>query len=205
MTITDDTHATVRALHARSSTGRVKPERPPRELIEEIIQAGAWAPNHYRTEPWRFIVLAGTARQALGEVMAQAEAAKLHDVAGPEAQQIIERERKKPLRAPVLIVVAAVPSVEPKVVEIEEIAATAAAVQNMLVAAEAVGLGAMWRTGPAAYDPLVKCHLGLPDAAHILAFVYVGFPDPIPRSPRNRDAARHTTWFGWSDDETTES
>jgi len=202
MTTSEDTQAVLRALNARESIGRVKSDRPPRELIEEIIQAGASAPNHYRTEPWRFIVVAGSARDDLGEVMAQAAAAKLENPSGPEAQQILERERKKPLRAPVLIVAAAVPSTEPKVMEVEEVAATAAAVQNMLVAAEALGLGAMWRTGPAAYDSMVKRHLGLPETAHVLAFVYVGYPDPVPRPPRTRSASDHTTWLGW-DDETT--
>jgi nitroreductase len=94
----------------------------------------------------------------------------------------------------VIIAVAAVPSDAPKVIEIEEVAATAAAVENMLLAAAALGLGAMWRTGKPAYDPAVKEFLGLPEHAHIVAFVYLGYPD-LPELPdRRRDVSPHVTW-----------
>ena len=111
----------------------------------------------------------------------------------------LEKERNKPLRAPVLIAVAAVPSPDPRVVEVEEVAAVAAGVQNMLLAAEALGLGAMWRTGDAAYNPAVKRFLGLPDAAHLIAFVYLGYPEVMPARERDDVATRHTTWLGWDE------
>jgi len=191
-----DTGATVlRALRDRRSIGKVRPEEPPRDLIEKIITAAGWAPNHYRTAPWRFIVLAGEARESLGEVMAASLAGRLDDPENPECRQIVERERRKPLRAPVVIAVAAIPSDGPKVMEIEELAATAAAVENMLLAAQALGLGAMWRTGPAAYDPEVKRFLALPEHAHILAFVYVGYPDMPPSPEKRHDALEQTTWL----------
>jgi nitroreductase len=180
--------------------GKVGAERPPREQIEQIIRAAGWAPNHYRTQPWRFVVVSGAARERLGDVMARSLARRLGDAESDEARQLIERERRKPLRAPVLIAVAAVPSDTPKAIEIEEIAATAAAVQNMLLAAQALGLGAMWRTGEPAYDPAVKQFLGLPEHAHILSFVYVGYPDMPPLPERERgDALAHATWLGWDE------
>lgn len=190
------------ALEARHSAPRVLPERPPRDLIESIIAAACWAPNHHRTEPWRFTVLTGSARDELGFHMAEAlrrrlrersEGAEIPD----ELRAALHTERRKPLRAPVVVAVAAVPSDHPNVVEIEEIEACAAAVQNMLLAAEAVGLGAMWRTGKAAYDPAIKRFLGFPDGAHLVAFVYLGYPDrQVPR-PRERRCEEHTTWRGW--------
>jgi nitroreductase len=60
----------IEALQLRRSVPRVHSDRPPRELVERVIAAAGWAPNHYHTEPWRFIVLAGKAREELGEVMA---------------------------------------------------------------------------------------------------------------------------------------
>ena len=68
----------------------------------------------------------------------------------------LEKERAKPLRAPVLIAVGVDKPVDPRVLEIENICAVAAAVENLLLAAHAQGLGAMWRTGPAAHDPRSK-------------------------------------------------
>lgn len=199
MASTDPGEIVLEALRVRHSVPRVKPERPPRELVERVIQAAAWAPNHYHTEPWRFIVLTGKTREELGDVMAEALSAKLEDSTSPDAIALLERERKKPLRAPVVIAVAVEPSDRPKVVEIEEIAATAAGVQNMLLAAHALGLGAMWRTGAPAYDRTVKRYLGISEHGHLLAFVYLGYPDPLPIPARVREAQPHIRWLGWNE------
>jgi nitroreductase len=142
-------------------------------------------------------VLAGTSRDALGEVIAESLRGRLDAPDSPEARPLVEKERKKPLRAPVIVAVAVIPSDNPKAIEVEEIAAGAAAVENMLLAAHALGLGAMWRTGAPAYDPAVKRFLDLPESAHIISFVYLGYPDPLPRPERPREAAQYTTWLGW--------
>jgi len=93
----------------RRSIGRFKPEPPPRELIEKILEAGTWAPTHHLTEPWRFFVLTGRARERLGEVMAQALAEELPDPNSQESKAKIDAERQRPLGAPVIIAVAASP------------------------------------------------------------------------------------------------
>jgi nitroreductase len=197
--ITSEAEAEIilRALRERRSIGKVRPEMPPREAIEQIIEAAGWAPNHYRTAPWRFVVLAGEARGHIGDVMARSLGGRLEDPDNPECQQLVERERRKPLRAPVVIAVAAVPSSAAKVRENEEVAATAAAVENMLIAARALGLGAMWRTGAPAYDPAVKDALGLPENAHLVAFVYVGYPDLPPAPDQRQSALMQANWLGW--------
>jgi nitroreductase len=167
-------------------------------LVEKVVAAAAWAPNHFKTEPWRITVVAGRERSALGMVMEESQRSRQREHDDPAAAAAaLEKERHKPLRAPVVIAVAAVPSPEPKVVEQEELAAVAAAVQNMLLAAEALGLGAMWRTGKPAYDPRVKEFLGFPENAHIVAFIYLGYPDLPPQRPRTRDIDPYTNWLGW--------
>ena len=194
--MSDRENAVIAALRARRSAGNLKADPIPRVLIEQVIEAATWAPNHRLTEPWRFLVLAGEAREALGDVMAHSLRKRLSEPDGEPAKAQLEKERRKPLRAPALIAVAALPSKEPRVVESEEIAAVAAAVQNMLLAAEALGLGAMWRTGEAASDPAVKAFLSLPPSAHIVAFVYLGYAEPSPRRPREPAGKRHTVWLG---------
>ena len=64
MTETAGAETVLQALRARRSVGRVKPEQPPRALVERVIEAATWAPNHYHTRPWRFVVVAGEARRA---------------------------------------------------------------------------------------------------------------------------------------------
>ncbi len=193
-TLSDASEAVLAAIQQRRSIGLMTEEAPPRALIERMLEAARWAPTHHQTEPWRFFVLEGAARDALGAVMGEVAAAGIDD---PEARQVAhDRAAAKPLRAPYVIAVATEPSEAPNVFEVEEIAATAAATQNMLLAAHALGLAAMWRTGAVAYEPAIREFFGLSGRATVLGFVYVGFPDkPSPvRQRRPLDAV--VTWLG---------
>ena len=180
------------AIRTRRSIGKVRQDQPPRVVIEQILEAATWAPNHRLTEPWRFFVVAGEARRELGAVLAARHLA--------EGQaEIAAKAAAKPLRAPVVIAVAVEPVVGPKVVEIEEVTAGAAAVQNMLLAAHALGLAAIWRTGAPAYDPAVKAYFGLAPSAHLLGFVYLGYPGAVVPERGRVPVAEVTRWLGWEE------
>jgi nitroreductase len=169
------------AIHHRHSQGEVKPDPVPRPLIERLLEAAVVAPNHYKVRPWRFVVLTGAARERLGAVMAASQQER-----HPEfSEEVFRKTRGLPLRAPVLIAVGVDKPSEVKVLEIENICAAAAAVQNLLLAAQALGLGAKWRTGEWARDDRVKDFLGFAIDQHIIGFVYLGYPafeaEPAPR------------------------
>ena len=187
------------AIKKRRSIGKMTQKRPTREQVERILEAATHAPNHHTVEPWKFVVLAGKAREELGAVMAESLAARLGETVSEEAQSKLNKERKKLLRAPVVIAVTAELPTQPKVLEIENIEAVAAAVQNMLLAAEELGLACMWRTGSSAYDPRVKKWLGMTPDEHIVAFVYLGFPaiSRLERIPTHFE--KKTTWLGWEE------
>lgn len=183
----------------RRSIGKMTAERPTRQQIEKLLEAATHAPNHHKVEPWKFIVLAGKAREELGAVMVEALEARLAETGGLRIEALINKERYKLLRSPVVIVVVAEAPTSPKVMGIENIEATAAAVQNMLLAAEEMGLAAMWRTGDAAYDVRIKQWLGLSPADNIVSFLYVGFP-AIPRLERHpTHFEEKTTWLDWEE------
>ncbi len=188
MTVTDtdivlEDEFLLTALRNRRSVSKVSPEEPPEALIRTMLEAATWAPNHFLTEPWRFFVLRGDARNRLGAAMGEAAARREDDPERAEAAR--EKIIGKPLRAPYVIAVAVEPDEREKVVELEEIAATSAAMQNMLLAAEALGLGAIWRTGWACYTPQVREFLGLSDRARVLGFIYVGYTaQPAPARVR---------------------
>lgn len=179
------------AIHTRMSIGKVKPDPVPRELIEKMLDAAAQAPNHHKVQPWRFIVLTGAARERLGELMAEALLRRQPDAAA----EIVAAERAKPLRAPVIIAVGVDKPSGPKIVEIENICAAAAATQNMLLAAHALGLAAQWRTGPAADEPAVKVFLGLAPDQYLISFVYVGWCLVEPQGYTRPAASERTTWI----------
>lgn len=183
----------------RRSIGKMTSEQPTREQIERMLEAATHAPNHHHVQPWKFIVLAGSARAELGEVMAEALLARASDLSGEKGEALLAKERSKLLRAPVVIVVAAEYPSQGQVLAIENVEAAAAAVENMLLVAEELGLAAMWRTGDAAYDARIKQWLKLAPEDQIVAFVYVGYP-AIPRQPRQPVPFQEkTTWLGWSE------
>ena len=177
-------------IKTRQSIGKVKPDPVSRELIEKLLSAAVQAPNHYKVRPWRFVVMTGTAREKLGDVMA-ASLQEQHPEYPPEA---FDKERGKPLRSPVLIAVGVDKPSESKVIEVENICATAAAIENLLLAAHAEGLGAKWRTGSPARDPKVKEFLGFEPDQHLISFIYIGYPEFEPK-PRERPSFEdRTTW-----------
>lgn len=179
------------AIHTRQSVSKVKPDPVPRELIEKLLAAAAQAPNHHKVRPWRFMVLTGQARERLGEAMGRA-LRRRNPAALDEAVAV---ERAKPLRAPVLIAVGVDRPSQPKVAEIENVSAASAAAQNLLLAAHALGLGAMWRTGDAAFDSEVKAALGLAPDQHLVGFIYVGYPLAGMPPPSRPGAEDRTTWL----------
>lgn len=179
------------AIFTRHSVSKMLSDPVPHELIEQILAAAVQAPNHFRVRPWRFFVLTGAARVRLGEVMAQSLLRREPD----SPPSVLEKERSRPLRAPVVIAVAVDPPSQPKVVEVENISAVAAAVENMLIAANALGLGAMWRTGKATENPDVKVFFGLPPEQHLLGFVYVGYAGDNPPPPPRAGYEDRTIWM----------
>lgn len=173
----------------RASAARLTAPGPTREHLEQILRAGARAPDHGRLKPWRFIVLQGDARAKLGDAMATVLSEKFADLT-PEQ---LAAERAKPMRAPT-IVVAAARIMEGKIPAIEQVCAVSAAVQNMLLAAHALGYGAMWKTGGAAHQPAVKSAFGLSAEDQIVAFVYLGsIAAPGVAPPADIDSV--TTWM----------
>lgn len=182
----------IEAVRARRSVGKVEGEVS-KDEIHDLIEAATWAPNHHLTEPWRFTVLTGAARERLGALWAKISADE-RGITGPEREDFIEGTRRKVLRAPVLIVVSTRTDDDP-IVAAEDFAATAAAVQNMLLTATAKGLGAMWRTGGMVYNAEVKRHLGLDERDRIVAVVYVGRPKTEPSKAQTRKLDEVVRWI----------
>lgn len=159
----------------------VRDPGPDDTALRTILSAGARAADHGKMRPWRFVVVRGDARARLGDVFARCRRQR-----DPEANDAeIDKERAKPLRAPLVIVVAAhVVAGHPTVRSVDQVYAAAAAAQNILLACFELGFGAMWLTGSNAHDPNIKRALGLLASDEIVGFLYVGsidaMPEPIP-------------------------
>jgi nitroreductase len=186
----------IEAIKTRRSIGRMSPEVPPRDVIEKVIEAAVEAPNHHNTEPWRFYVLTGAARERLGEVMAERlKRAWYGDENKLEAG--LMAERAKPLRSPVVVVVGVKHSENERIDAREDLQAASAGIQNLLLAAHSLGLTTVWRTGEGVYDDGVKAHFGLSPRDEIAGMVYLGYPDAEAAAnamPRSRATASFTEW-----------
>ena len=156
----------------------------PRELLLEILEDAHWAPTHGMTQPWRFHVFTGPARDRLAEGL-QA----LYDRLTPPAQVRADKREKlrsNALAAPVVIAVAA--RVEPggKITETEEIAAASCAVQNLLLSAHQRGLGSFWASPPVSYSSAFAEWLGLDSTHRALGIIYLGYALPGARAVSSR-------------------
>lgn len=158
------------ALHNRVSVPRLAGPAPSPEQQEVIFQAALRTPDHAWLRPWRFLVLEGEALNRLGDLFVDAALAG----GGDPAAEAVQRARQLPLRAPMIIIVISSPKPHPKVPELEQDMSAAVAAGNMLLAAHALGLGAVWRTGEPARDRTICDGLGLSAQEKIIAFVYVG-------------------------------
>ncbi|TDF96817.1 nitroreductase family protein [Paenibacillus piri] len=183
------------AIRGRRSVGKVKQDPLDRKQIESLLEAASWAPNHHVTEPWRFFVMTGAGRQVLADAYRDIAAESCRDLPAEEGEAMCRKQADKAFRAPVVIAAAVSPSAAAGVDRMEEFAAVHAAVQNMLLAAYSMGLGAIWRSGAPAYHPRMRQAFGLSEEEHIVGLVYVGYP-AAPRQPGKRQpAASKTVWI----------
>ena len=170
----------LRLLQQRNSASKLCEPAPGSEVLDEAFAAAARAPDHARLRPWRFRLVEGEARSRLGDIYADAAV-----VRRPESTEAeLEKFRKQPLRAPMILIVSAVIQEHPKVPAVEQRLATGWAAYGFLLALEAQGYAGIWRTGDHAFDRGVMSAIGMSDNEEIIGFLYIGSRDgsakPLP-------------------------
>jgi nitroreductase len=181
----------------RRSIGKVKETIPEKKKIEQILEAGRWAPSHYRTEPWKFIVLKGKGREKLGEAYANIIIDGINHPTEEEKKQAYEKGMKKAKRAPVIIALIVEPNSGAKIEWIEEVEACACAAQNMMLMAHELGLGTIWRTGKPIYHAIMKEAFNVSNEGMVLGFIYIGYPDMTTKQPVRKSLEEKVEW--WTD------
>jgi nitroreductase len=181
------------ALCNRVSVGRLTEPGPSPAQLETLLRAADRAPDHKLLRPWRLILVSGESREALGELYA--EALRHRDPAADAAA--LDKARRMPLRAPLVIAVVATPQEHPKVPVQEQIITAGCVAHGLVNAAFALGLGAVWRSGEFSYDPWVLQGLGLTSNEQLVGYIYLGTPEVAPRVPAPRDLGdRVSHWPG---------
>ncbi len=167
---------------------------PTTEELNSIITAGLRVPDHGKIGPWRIQIVNKNGQMALGDLCARLYQAQ-HGAAVNE--RMLEFERNRLQRAPVLLAVTAFVQVPHNIPEIEQRLSGGALCMNILNAAAALGYGAQWLTEWPAFDPDVKTMLGHDSETDIIGFIYIGTPKREPKQ-RNRPGFEVvvTKWSG---------
>jgi 5,6-dimethylbenzimidazole synthase len=184
------------AIRERRSCRNFLPDPVSDETIEKLLEAAIWAPSPANNQPWEFIVIKN-----------QDTKKKIHEESLVCKKKLFEKSGWKwidryqlgfLLEAPVIIAVIGDPEKTGAHKFLEGTEGTyqhgcAAAIQNMLLAAHALGLGALWYTLFKKED--IKKILEINPAKDPVALICLGMPATIPAPPPRNDAKERTRYL----------
>jgi len=201
-------------MRTRRSVRRFRPDLPERAVIESILASAVTAPSASNKQPWRFLVVEN--RDVIGRMAAAVREAvdRIAVAVEPEFEAAFRSYGDYFTRfelAPLVIVALSQPltllttltgprladDVRQRVVVMERdsgLIGTSMAMQNLLLAAHAAGLGASGMTGPLVAADRIREILRIPETWHIAALVPVGYPDEEPVPTARKRVVHVTRW-----------
>jgi nitroreductase len=185
----------IEAIQQRTSIRRFRPEPVARDLIERVLECAVRAPNHKLTEPWRFAVLMGEARDQFAEIRAKHRLKRFADPESAEALAGADKVRRQARDTPAFIVVMCAVS-QDEITREEDYAAAMMGIANLMTAAESLGLGTYLRTGGVMRHPQLAQLVALEEGFRIVGVVSLGYPAESASPRRRRPAAELTRWVG---------
>lgn len=202
------------AIRTRRSVRKYKNTSVPKELVLELLEAANLAPSATNRQPWEFVVVHRSYLDKLEQTLQEAFRERVASV-GEEAMRraitdtsIPEDESGDKLKglgtfyrtlggAPIAIGVLLPREKDPWVIK-NNISDSAAAIENLLLAAWDKGLGTCWMTGPLkGGGDMIASFLEIPEDRELVAIVPLGYPDHQPPMPPKKDVSRKTRWMGF--------
>ncbi|MDR5682662.1 MAG: nitroreductase [Armatimonadota bacterium] len=180
-------------IRTRRSVGKFRPDPVPRAILEQALDAAVWVPNHRLTEPWRFFVLSGGAKERFAAIRRDFRRTLMPNPDAPEVQAALERVYRDAADTPVIVVVTSHLADDPEVRE-EDLWATFGAAYAFMLALWSFGVGTYFRTGGLRDHPPLREFLGLGADRRIVGVVYAGYPLEVPQR-RRTPAAQKTVWM----------
>lgn len=166
----------------------------PDDQVEQLIALADWAPTHGQTEPWRFLIFNGDTLKEFGRKHADLYWAHTEEARRSQAKQdkLIQSARN----ASHLIITVMKRTVNSRIPAIEEMFAVAAAIQNMLLGATALGISSFWSTGGMAHHAVLREYLNLGEEDRVIGLLYLGYTDePEKKRKRNIPLEEKITWM----------
>lgn len=176
-----------RLIRTRRTTKLLDPDTPVEpKIVAGLCALATWAPNHRRTEPWRFAVFTGEGRRRLGETIAD----DMQRVGTHEAKVL--KTRTKYLRSACVVVVGSIPGSD-EVTTAENRDAVAAGINNLLLGATAHGLATLWSSVATPTSPALLDLCGFPEETFAVGAVYLSHPSGT--EPAGRRSAPLISWI----------
>lgn len=202
------------AIRTRRSVRKYQSTPVPKEIVLELLEASNLAPSATNRQPWEFVVINRSYLDRLEDILKEAFRERVAGVSEEAMRQAIkdlslpEEESGDRLKAlgsfyrtlggaPVAIGVC-LPRENDAWVWKNNISDSAAAIENLLLAAWDKGLGTCWMAGPLkARAGVIAAFLGVPPDRELVAIVTLGYPDHQPPMPPKKDVAKKTRWLGF--------
>ncbi|MEO7326215.1 MAG: nitroreductase [Dokdonella sp.] len=144
---------------------------PDADQLDQLLQAAIRAPDHGKLVPFRLLTIRGEARARLGAALVDIHRRNEPDI----SPSSLDKDRERFNHAPLIVaVIARIEQEHPKIPAQEQLLSAGCVAYNLLFGAQALGFGAQWLTGWAAYDADVAALLGLAANEHVIAFVHIG-------------------------------
>jgi len=187
-------------------------KKVPRELLEQVIEAGSKAPSGSNMQPWVFFVIDDEDKcraisNSLREVFEASPAKQLVEAgenSEDRTQRLMLRGAKeffcKLERAPALIVPCLYKLASPTQDPASLLAGSSiyTAVQNIMLSARALGLGTVMTTAQGMIEPTLRAVLKMPDDAYPVAFIPIGYPDANFGPTTRKSLGEILHWNEWS-------
>ena len=175
----------IETIRSRRSIFHFKSDPVPAESVLKIFEAAVWAPNHGRTEPWRFTILGEQTKLKVAEQYRELALKKMPvDASDDHKKKAGDAAFRKMIEKPTIAAVSCIQDGD-EIRRREDYAATCCAMQNVQLAAWEEGIGMQWSTGQITREHSTYAMLDIdPAGEYIIGFFYLGYPAKIPQSKR---------------------
>lgn len=147
------------------------------DVIKEAIESACWAPNHYLTEPWHFFLLGQETIDSICELNREI-------VSASKGEEAAEQKYRRWKNIPGWLVVSCDKSSD-ELRFMEDYAACACAIQNMMLSLWDKGIGMKWSTGGVTRDARFYELIWVdPEQEHVMGIIWYGYPAEIPQTVR---------------------
>ena len=178
-----------RSIKPAKMNGKIIPD----EWAKDILVLADWAPTHGRTEPWRFVVYSGSKVKEFCRQHAELYKANTN----PEnfKQESYDKQLHNGDLASHITIAIMQRGNLPKIPVLEEIIATSAAIQNILLGATALGIASFLSTGGLTHHKVMKDFLQLRDEDVVMGIIYLGYSDDKPEGKRAIPLHEKVKWI----------